>query len=233
MSDVATGAATSPSSARMLTTLVRLRDALQRAALPLEIPGVERAPRRPGRDDRPARGLRPAAAGADRRPAAHRGRRLDRRRQVHAGELAGRHPRHRARRAPADDAVAGARAPPRRRGLVRPGPDPARPRAHRRARPTDPGALQLVASTAVPPGPGHARRARHRLGRGAQPDAGRPAARRGRPVAVRHLGRAVRRPGALGLPQAGRRPQCRGRDRARPHPRRPPWPRSAATWPGC
>ena len=41
MSDVATGAATSPSSARMLTTLVRLRDALQRAALPLEIPGVE------------------------------------------------------------------------------------------------------------------------------------------------------------------------------------------------
>jgi len=41
VSDVATGAATSPSSARMLTTLVRLRDALQRAALPLEIPGVE------------------------------------------------------------------------------------------------------------------------------------------------------------------------------------------------
>ena len=41
MSDVATGAATSPSSARMLTTLVRLRDALQRATLPLEIPGVD------------------------------------------------------------------------------------------------------------------------------------------------------------------------------------------------
>ena len=41
MNDVATGAATSPSSARMLTTLVRLRDALQRATLPLELPGVD------------------------------------------------------------------------------------------------------------------------------------------------------------------------------------------------
>ncbi len=41
MSDVTAGDTTSPSSARMLTTLVRLRDALQRATLPLEVPGVE------------------------------------------------------------------------------------------------------------------------------------------------------------------------------------------------
>jgi hypothetical protein len=41
VSDVTAGDATSPSSARMLTTLVRLRDALQRATLPLEIPGVD------------------------------------------------------------------------------------------------------------------------------------------------------------------------------------------------
>ena len=40
MSGVATGGAGGPSSARMLTTLVRLRDALQRATLPLELPGV-------------------------------------------------------------------------------------------------------------------------------------------------------------------------------------------------
>ena len=41
MSGVATGGAGGPSSARMLTTLVRLRDALQRATLPLELPGVD------------------------------------------------------------------------------------------------------------------------------------------------------------------------------------------------
>ena len=41
MSDVGAGAAPSPSAGRMLTALVRLRDALQRTTLPLELPGVD------------------------------------------------------------------------------------------------------------------------------------------------------------------------------------------------
>ena len=219
--------------AQMLTTLVRLREALAAAHAAAGRARRRGAPQPRARDDRPARRLRPAAAGPDRRAAADRRRRLDRRRQVDPGQLAGRPPGHRARRAPPDHPLAGAGAQPRRRRLVRQGPDPARPeRTDRRDR--RPGrAAAGRRPTTLPAGPGHPRRARHRLGRGAQPDAGRPAARRRRPVAVRHLGRALRRPGAVGLPQAGRRAQHRGRDRARPHRRRRPSPRSAATWPGC
>ena len=60
MSDVGAGAAPSPSAGRMLTALVRLRDALQRTTLPLELPGRRRVPSRPRRDDQAARRLRPA-----------------------------------------------------------------------------------------------------------------------------------------------------------------------------
>ena len=79
-----------PESTQMLTALVRLRGALQDAGLPLELPGVEEqrgSPREmvdqledyviPRRDDA-------------RRAAARGGRRLHRRRQVDAGQLAGR-----------------------------------------------------------------------------------------------------------------------------------------------
>ena len=127
---------------------------------------------------------------------------------------------HRAGRAAADHALAGAGAPPRRRRVVRrrTGCCPTSSGSHRAT--TDPDALQLVALDERPRGAGHPRRPRHRLGRGAQPHPRRPAARRGRPVAVRHLGRALRRPGAVGLPAPGRRALRRGRDRARPHPAR-------------
>ena len=150
----------------------RARPAPRRPAavrLPLDLPGVDDAPRGPARDGRPARGLRDPAADDHRGAAARRGRRLDRRRQVDAGQLAGRRAGDRARRAAPDDPVAGARPPPRRRHVVRPGPAAARPRAGRPASTNDPGPSQLVPSDAVPPGPGHPRRPRRRLGRGAQP----------------------------------------------------------------
>ena len=75
----------------MLTALVRLRGALQGAALPLELPGVAEQPHQPARDGRPARGLRHPAGDDPRRAAAGGGRRLDGRRQVDAGQLARRH----------------------------------------------------------------------------------------------------------------------------------------------
>ncbi len=72
-------------------------------------------------------------------------------------------PGHRARRAPADDALPGARAPPRRRRLVRPGPDPAAPGPHhrggqrhrhppagRRRRPSRPGWRSSTRPTSTP-----------------------------------------------------------------------------------
>ena len=94
-------------------------------------PRGRRAARRPRRDGRPARGLRDPAPDDPRRAAARGRRRLDRRGQVDAGQLPGRHPRHQARGAAPDDPVAGARPPPRRRGVVRPGPPAARARAGR------------------------------------------------------------------------------------------------------
>ena len=115
----------------MLTALVQLHNVLQEVELPLDVPGA--ADQRTDRIeviDQLEDYVIPRLM-TDRRAAAHRRRRLHGRRQVDAGELAGRHPGHRARRAPADDPLAGAGAPPRRRPLVRPGPDPARPRAHR------------------------------------------------------------------------------------------------------
>ena len=70
--------------------------------LPLDAARASRSSaRRRTRDGRPARGLRHPAADDHRRAAARRRRRLDRRRQVDAGQLAGRPPGHRARRAAA------------------------------------------------------------------------------------------------------------------------------------
>ena len=232
MSDVAPGAAPSPSSARMLTALVRLRDALQRTTLPLELPGVdERRVARVEMIDQLEDYVLPRLVQIDAPLLTVVGGSTGAGKSTLVNSLVGTRVSD-ARRAPADDAVTGARAQPGRRGLVRPGPDPPRPRTHRERddRPRRPPARghDLAAART-----GRARRARHRLRRGAQPGAGGPAAGRGRPVAVRDHGGAVRRPGALGLPQAGRRPQCSGRDRARPHRPRPPWPRSAATWPAC
>ncbi len=211
-------------SAQMLTTLTTLRDTLRHARLPLEIPGVEESRHAQRGDHRPARGLRAAPARADRRSAARRRWRVDRRRQVDPGELPGRRAGQRARRTPTHDAFARARPPSRRLGVVRQAAHPPGARAHRAGHPR-PGCSAAGRLDGDPTGTGTPGRPRHRLRRGAQPQPGRAAARRGRPVAVRHLGGALRRPGAMGVPQAGRRSQCGGGDRARPHPGRVRLPR--------
>ena len=204
----------------MLTALVRLRGALQEARLPLELPGADEQRACARGDGRPARGLRHPAPDDPRRAAARGRRRLDRRRQVDAGQLARRHPRHHARRAAPDDPLARCwcTTPTTRSGSARTGCCPSS--SGSTARPTTPTRCSWSPSPAMPPGLADPRRPRHRLGRGAQPRAGRPAARRRRPVALRHLGRALRRPGAVGLPAQGRRALGRRRDRARPHPAR-------------
>ena len=126
------------------------------------------APARAG-DGRPARGLRHPAPDDPRRAAARRRRRLDRRRQVDAGQLAGRRAGDRARRA-------AARRPGRRCWCTTPttrhwfGQDRLLPDLVRVDHTTDdPDALQLVAADSVPRGAGDPRRPRRRLGRGAQP----------------------------------------------------------------
>ena len=107
-------------------------------------------------------------------------------------------------------------ASPRRRHVVRPGPAVAGPEAgqppHQRprlhpARPHRRG----------PEGHRDPRRTGRRLGRGAQPDPRRAAARGRRPVAVRDVGGALQRPGPVGVPQAGRRALHVGGDRPGPH----------------
>ena len=204
-------------TARMLTALVRLHEALQAVRLPLDLPGVDE--QRTARDEMvdqledyviprvitleaPLLAVVGGSTGAGKSTLVNS---LVGARVTEPGVLRPDHP------------LAGARAPPRRRRVVRRRPAAARPRAGRTTRPTTPHALQLVAADVVPPGARHPRRPRRRLGRGEQPAAGGPAARRRRPLAVRHLGRAVRRPGAVGLPAPGRRALGRGRDRARPH----------------
>ena len=105
----------------------------------------------------------------ERRGAAAGGRRrLDRRRQVDAGQLAGRPPGHRARPAAAHDPVAGPGAPPRRRHWF--GQDRLLPDLVRVEQPTDDrDSLQLVAVRHGAARPGDPGRARRRLGRGGQP----------------------------------------------------------------
>ena len=216
----------------MLTALVRLRSALQHAVLPLELPERRRAPGGPQRDGRPARGLRHPARDDARRAAARGRRRLDRRRQVDAGQLAGRHPRHRARRAPPDHAVAGAGAQPRRRGLVRPGPAPARPRA---GAPVDqrPGRAPAGAQrTACPRGwrsstpptstPSRSPTARSRRSCWPRPTSGSSSPRRpGTPTRCRGT--------SCARPRTGRRPSRSSSTAPRPTPSTP----SPPTWRGC
>ena len=136
----------------MVTALVRLRAALQGAVLPLELPGVGEHRTRPRRDGRPARGLRHPAHRHPRGAAARGRRRLDRRRQVDAGQLPGRRGRDRVGRAPADHPVAGAGAQPGRRRLVRRRPAAARPRAGPPPDPRPPGAAARRRSTSCPQG---------------------------------------------------------------------------------
>ena len=205
-----------PAGSQMLTALVRLRAALQGVALPLDLPDVRGAPDDARRDGQPARGLRHPAHRHPRGSAARGRRRLDRCRQVDAGELAGRRGGDRVGRAASDHPVAGARAQSGRRrwfGADRllpgaragPPPDPRPPRAPARRRSTS---CRKGSPSSTPRTSTRSRRATA---------AGRAAPRRRRPVAVRHLSRAVRRPGAVGLPASGRRALGGGRDRARPH----------------
>ena len=100
-------------------------------ALPFEAAGVDDAARRARVADQAARRLHHAPTRPDRGAAAVRRRRLDRRRQVDAGQHPGRQQGQRARRAATHHPVAGARAQSRRRALVRRRPAAARARAHR------------------------------------------------------------------------------------------------------
>ncbi len=189
----------------MLTALVRLHHALQEVRLPLRHARRRRAAHRPEGDGRPARGLRHPAGHHARGPVAGRGRRLDRRRQVHAGQLAG--------RPQGDPARACCAPPPARRCWCTTrttrswfGADRLLPDLERVDHPTtDPDALQLVAGRGGAAGAGDPRRSRRGLGGRGEPRARRRAARRRRPVAVRHLGGEVRRPGPLGVPPPGGR----------------------------
>ena len=157
----------------------------------------------------PAGRLRAAPARHHRRATARRGRRVDRRRQVDPGQLAGRAPGDQHRGDPADHPSSGAGPPQRRCALVRRRPDPARTgpvqRIDERLAVPAPGGRRLDSA-----GAGHPRRARHRLGGRGEPAARGPAAGRRRPVAVRHLGGALRRRGAVGVPAGGGRAQRRG-----------------------
>ncbi len=162
------------------------------------------------------RRLHPAPPGAAGRAAARGGRRLDRCRQVHAGELPARACRVRAGRDPSDHPFARAGPPPRRRRVVRlrSRSCPAWPAA--RARPTTPARCSVVAEPTLPGG----------LAILDAPDVdsvvaenralAAPTAGGRRPVAVRHLGRPLRRRGALGLPALCRRAASGGGGRARP-----------------
>ena len=113
--------------------------------------GFGRAATRRRRPGQAARRLRAAPAGHHRRAAAGRRRRLHRRREVDAGQLAGRPSGLRARGHPADDEGSGARAPRRGRALVHrsrvlPG------LARSTGATTDTRSLQLVADNGIPPG---------------------------------------------------------------------------------
>ena len=192
-----------------------------------------RAARRADRDGRPARGLRHPAPDDPRRAAARGRRRLDRRRQVDAGQLPRRHPCHRARRAAPHDALAGPGAPPRRRAVVRPGPPAARARAGRPARPTTPPRCSSSRHRAMAPGLAILDAPDIDSVEEQQPRAG---------------GRSCSPPPTCGS-SSPRRPatptRCRGTSSARP-PTAPPRSRSSSTarrptrstpspptWPGC
>ena len=220
------------SGAQMVTALVRLRAALQGAVLPLELPGVEEHRlARTEMVDQLEDYVIPRIVTLEAPLLAVVGGSTGAGKSTLVNSLVGRG-RHRVRRAPADDPLAGAGAQPRRRRLVRRRPAAARARAGPPPdpRPAGPAARRPRRRA---PGAGDPRRSRHRLRRGEQPPPRRPAARRRRPVALRHLGGALRRPGAVGLPAPGRRAVGRRRDRARPDARPTPSGPSRPTWPGC
>ena len=205
------------------------------AALPLDVPGRRGAPRACAREmvDQLEDYVLPRLIQIE-APLLDRGRRLHRRRQVHAGELAGRH-------AGSPSPACSGRPPGRRCWCTTP-PTPSwfdkdriLPGLARTAGATgDPGALQLVAA--------------ERGARRAWPCSTRPTSTRWRSATGRwppscsaaadlwlFVTSAARYADQVpvGLPQGRRRAQHRGRDRAGPHRRPTPSPRSAATWPGC
>ena len=207
MTPVGDGPRSRPAARRrsqMLTALVRLREALQPAALPLELPGVEeqRAAAREMVDqledyvlprlmpiDAPLLAVVGGSTGAGKSTLVNS---LVGRRVTEPGVL---RPTTRSPvlvHHPADAE------------LVRQGPASCPTSSAPPAPPPTPARSSWWPPRRVPAGPGDPRRPRHRLGGGAQPDPGRPAARGRRPVAVRDLRRALRRPGAVGLP--ARRP---------------------------
>ena len=183
-----------------------------RRRCPLDLPGADgRAGRAQGSllkqlDDYVLPRLRVAG-----RAAARRRRRLDRRRQVHAGQLHRRRDGEPQRRAAPDHPLAGAGAPPRRRRLVHRRAGPARPGpGHRRRRPAerpdDPGdrcgwsrrpRCPRGWPCSTPPTSTRSSSANRELAA--------PAARRRRPLAVRHHRRALRRRRAVGPAARGRR----------------------------
>ena len=191
----------------LAAALVALREAAATARFALDIPGAEGARDSGAELVRPARRLRAAPPAPPRRPAARGRRRLDRRRQVDAGEQP--------RRAPVSPA--GVLRPTTRSPVLVCHPDDARGSPTTGSCPADPPsgrarpapirgpprrttAARSGRATVAHAGARPARRPRHRLrGRG-QPGARRPAAGRRRPVAVRHDGRALRRRGAVGPP---------------------------------
>ena len=119
-------------SIALLGALSKLLAEVSAVPLRLDVPGVECRPQAPERGRRPALRLRDPAAGAARRTAADRRRRVHGRRKVHPRQLDLRRAHHRERRPEAHHPVAGAGAPPRRRRVVPARPHPARPSAHRR-----------------------------------------------------------------------------------------------------
>ena len=182
---------------QMLTALVRLRGALQHAALPLELPGVaeQRAALREMVDqledyviprvmtlDAPLLAVVGGSTGAGKSTLVNS---LVGTRVTEPGVL---RPTTRSPvlvHNPADAAWFG-------QDRLLPDLERVDRRHHR------PGRAPARAEPTGARGARDPRRARRRLGRGAEPDAGRPAARRRRPLAVRHLGGPLRRPGAVG-----------------------------------
>ena len=187
--------------------------------LPLDLPGIEEQRTGLRGDGRPARGLRDPAGDDARGAAAGRGRRLDRRRQVHAGQLAGRPQGHPARAAAPHHPLAGAGAPPRRRVVVRRRSGCCPTSSGSTTPPPTRTALQLVAADAVPAG----------LAILDAPDVD-SVVEENRELAAQLLAAAdlwlfvtsaarYADQVPVGVPAPGGRALDRGGDRARPHPR--------------
>ena len=221
----------SAGSTRMLTVLTRLRDALRGVRLPLEMPAVaEHRGHVAAMVDQLEDYVLPRLVQVDAPLLAVVGGSTGAGESTLVNSLVGERVSQPGVLRPTTRSP-GAGAPPRRPAWF----DRQRilPELERTARATaDPGALQLVASAAVPQG----------LALLDAPDID-SVVERNRSLAaqllaaadlwVRHLRRSLRRPGAVGLPAAGRRAQRRGGGRAGPRRRPVRSSRSAATSPGC